>query len=62
MKPQPAPDVPGNTEAERMSNAVRKIFTVSNEDVMKAEWEWKQERAKKKAKRKLSQSKLGLAD
>jgi hypothetical protein len=29
MKPLPAPDVPGNTEAERMDNAVRRIFSVS---------------------------------
>ena len=61
MKPLPAPNVPGNTEAERMDNAIRKMFTVSKEDVLKAEREWRQDRAKKKAKRKLSQSKLGLA-
>ena len=29
MKPSPAPNVPGNTEAERFDNAVRKMFTVS---------------------------------
>lgn len=26
MKPLPAPEVPGKTEAERMDNAVRKMF------------------------------------
>ena len=54
MKPLPAPEVPGNTEAERMSNAVRKMFAVSKEAVLKAEREWKQERAKKKRPRKAS--------
>src|SRR5713101_6209006 len=35
MKPAPAPVVPGNTEAERFDNAVRKMFTVSKEDYLK---------------------------
>lgn len=48
MKPSPAPNVPGNTEAERFDNAVRKMFTVSKKDVLKAERKWKRERAKKK--------------
>ena len=37
MKPAPAPYVPGKTEAERMDNAVRKLFTVSKEDYLKEE-------------------------
>lgn len=37
MKPKPAPYVPGNTEAERMDNAVRKMFSVSKEDYLKEE-------------------------
>jgi hypothetical protein len=48
MKPLPAPNVPGNTEAERFDNAVRKIFTVSKEDVLKEEAKWKRARARKK--------------
>jgi len=28
MKPLPAPDVPGSTDAECMDNAVRKMFSV----------------------------------
>lgn len=48
MKPLPAPHVPGNTEAERFDNAVRKMFTVSKTDVLKAEQKWKQNRDKKK--------------
>ena len=35
MKPQPAPNVPGKTEAERFDNAVRKIFSVSKEELLK---------------------------
>jgi hypothetical protein len=47
MKPLPAPNVPGETAAERMSNAVRAVFSVSKEDVLKREAEWKGTRAKK---------------
>ena len=50
MKPLPPPDVPGNTEAERMDNAVRKMFSVSKQDVMKPEAKWKRAREKKRAK------------
>lgn len=35
-KPLPPP-VPGETEAERMDNAVRKMFSVSKEDVLREE-------------------------
>jgi hypothetical protein len=35
MKPAPAPNVPGNTEAERFDNAVRKMFSVSKEELLK---------------------------
>jgi hypothetical protein len=48
MKPLPAPYVPGNTDAERMDNAVRKMFTVSKEELLKREAKWKQGRARKK--------------
>jgi hypothetical protein len=40
MKPLPAPPVPGNTEAERFDNAVRKTFTVSKEEMQRREAEW----------------------
>lgn len=54
MKPLPPPHVPGNTEAERMDNAVRKMFSVSKEDLLKAEAKSKRphqhmKRAKKSA-------------
>lgn len=54
MKPLPAPNVPGNTEAERMDNAVRKMFSVSKEDLLKAEAKWKRERERKKQPKKLA--------
>ena len=37
MKPKPAPNVPGNTEAERMDAAVRMLFAASKMDFLKAE-------------------------
>jgi hypothetical protein len=53
MNTLPAPDVPGNTEAERFDNAVRTMFTVSKDDFLKREGRWKQNQAnKKRAKRK----------
>ena len=52
MKPLPPPRVPGDTEAERFDNAVRKMFTVSKEDVLKAEAKWKKQRARKKRAKK----------
>ena len=48
MKPLPAPHVPGNTEAERMDNAVRKLFSVPKEAILKAEAKWRRARARKK--------------
>jgi hypothetical protein len=52
MKPAPAPDVPGNTEAKRMDNAVRKLFTVSKEDYLKEEARLKKRRERKKRAKK----------
>ncbi len=37
MKPQPPPDVPGNTDAERFDNAIRKMFSVSKDDLLRQE-------------------------
>lgn len=37
MKPLPAPHVPGNTEAARMSNALRAMLAVSKADLLKKE-------------------------
>jgi hypothetical protein len=52
MKPLPAPNVPGNTEAERMDNAVRKMFSMSKEEFLKKEATWKRARARKKRAKK----------
>jgi len=49
MKPEPPPYVPGNTDSERFDNAVRMMFTVSKEEVVRREAEW--ERARKRKKR-----------
>jgi hypothetical protein len=47
MKPLPAPDVPGSTEAERFENAVRKVFTVSKEEIERREVAWRKTKSKK---------------
>jgi hypothetical protein len=52
MKPAPAPNVPGNTEAERFDNAVRRMLSVSKEELLKREAEWKRARAWKKRMKK----------
>lgn len=48
-----APNVPGATEAERFDNAVRSIFKVSKESLLKEETKLKSEkkRAKKRTKK-----------
>jgi hypothetical protein len=52
MKPAPPPHVPGNTEAERFDNAVRKLFTVSKQDYLKEEARLKKLRERKKQAKK----------
>ena len=52
MKPARAPHVPWNTEQERMDYAVRKMFTVSKEAVLKEEKRQMRVRARKRAKAK----------
>jgi hypothetical protein len=49
MNVRPAPSVQGKTESERFDNAVRKVFTVSKEEMQRREAEWqktKQDKAK----------------
>jgi len=48
MKPLPAPEVPGETDAERFDYAVRKLFTVSKDELLKEETKWNRARARKK--------------
>ncbi len=52
MKPLPAPNVAGNTEAERFDNAVRKMFSASKDDLREAEAKWKRAQARKKRTKK----------
>ena len=52
MKPLPAPKIPGNTEAERFDNAVRKTFTVSKEEMQRREAEWQRVNAESKGAKK----------
>jgi hypothetical protein len=51
LKPLPAPNVPGHTEAERMSNALRMVLTVSKSDLLKKEARVKRASEKKRAKK-----------
>jgi hypothetical protein len=49
MKPLPPPYVPGHSDSERMDNAVRKMFSVSKEEIVRREAEEK--RARQRIKR-----------
>jgi hypothetical protein len=51
MKPLPAPPVPGNTEAERMSNALKMVLTVPKTALLKEEARLKRASAKTGAKK-----------
>ena len=52
MKPLPAAPVPGNTDAERMSNALRMVLTVPKDDLLKEESRLKRASRKKRAAKK----------
>jgi hypothetical protein len=54
MKPLPPPQVPGNTEAERMSNALSMVLRVSKVDLLKEEARLKRKNEKKRAAKKLA--------
>jgi hypothetical protein len=51
MKPQPAPNVPGDTPAQRMSNALRMVLTVSKDELLRKETRLKRASAKKRARK-----------
>lgn len=46
MKPLPAPNIPGKTEFEKFDNAIRRVLTVSKQELLKRE-----QREKKSKKR-----------
>jgi hypothetical protein len=48
MKPLPAPHVPGKTEFQRFDNAMRRVLTVSKEELLKREAEEKKQSERKK--------------
>jgi hypothetical protein len=48
VKPVPIPHVPGDTPAERMSNALSMVLTVSKKDLVNEEARLKRERARKR--------------
>jgi hypothetical protein len=48
MRPLPPPPVPGKTDWERFDNAVRKVFTVTKEDLKKDETEVTEEQKRTK--------------
>jgi hypothetical protein len=50
MKPPQALNVPGTTEAERMSNALRMVLTVPKKDLLKAEAKLKAKNRRKREK------------
>jgi len=52
MKPLPAPNVPGKTEAERFDNAVRTMFRVSKRVLLKEEAKEKRAKERKKQAKK----------
>ena len=54
MKTLPAPYVPGSTDAERMDNAVRKMFSVSKDEILRREADQKRTQAKQKPRLKKS--------
>jgi hypothetical protein len=54
MKPLPAPHVPGRTESERFDNALRHVFSVSKDELLKREAQEKLHKAKAKRKKKSS--------
>ena len=49
---KPAPNVPGDTPAARMSNALSMVLRVSKTDLLKKEARLKRASEKKRAKRK----------
>ena len=47
MKPLPAPDVPGSTPWERMSNGLKAVLRVPKEEIVKQESKEKRKRDKR---------------
>jgi hypothetical protein len=54
MKPEPPPKIEGKTPWKKLDKAVRHIFTVSKEDIVKAEAKAKKSRQTKRPRRKIA--------
>lgn len=54
VKPLPAPNIPGKTEFERFDNAMRQVLSVSKEELLKREAQYKKERGRKRRAKKSS--------
>ena len=52
MKPEPAPNIPGNTDGERMSNALKMVLSVSKKELLKAEAKRKRAIERRKRRKK----------
>jgi hypothetical protein len=50
--PNPPPQVPGDTDAERMKNAIRMMFSVPKEAYLREEARLKRARDRKRARKK----------
>jgi hypothetical protein len=51
---KPAPNVPGDTPAERLSNALSRVLRVSKADLLKEEARLKRASEKRRAKKRAS--------
>ncbi len=51
---KPAPNVPGETPSERLSNALRTVLRVSKADLLKKEARLKRAKEKRRAVKKLA--------
>jgi len=51
MKPLPAPKIPGRTEFERFDNAMRRVLSVSKEELLRREEAERKEKQRREKRR-----------